>query len=233
MLPRMECELDSEPVETICELLERMRQIESCLPRQDGVAAFNHVYRRVTAEVLKAIHDGAFENREFVTQLDVQFGNLYLAALDGGAKQPVPRAWQELLKRRSDPHISRLQFALAGMNAHINRDLPVAVVSTCQKLASDLDTPGWHTDYARVDGILEQLEPTIRAELLNELPPEQRADVADLVADWTIVGARRAAWTNARVLWRIRSEPGLRDDYLGMLDWFVARVGRGLLRPLV
>jgi len=32
--------------------------------------------------------------------------------------------------------IEPIQFALAGMNAHINHDLPVAIVSTCTELAS-------------------------------------------------------------------------------------------------
>ena len=43
----------------------------------------------------------------------------------------MPTAWQPLFERRADPGIEPIQFALAGMNAHINHDLPLAVVATC------------------------------------------------------------------------------------------------------
>ena len=41
-----------------------------------------------------------------------------------------------MLANRSETHIAPMQFALAGMNAHINHDLPMAVVKTCEDLAT-------------------------------------------------------------------------------------------------
>jgi Family of unknown function (DUF5995) len=40
-------------------------------------------------------------------------------------------------ERRAAAGIEPAQFALAGMNAHINHDLPLAMVSTCMALAID------------------------------------------------------------------------------------------------
>jgi len=41
-----------------------------------------------------------------------------------------------------------IQFAFVGMNAHINHDLPLAVVVTCKKLGKDLDSPPAHVRVA-------------------------------------------------------------------------------------
>ena len=50
----------------------------------------------------------------------------------------TPSAWVPLFAQRSRRGVAPLQFALAGMNAHINRDLPVALVTTCRELGLDL-----------------------------------------------------------------------------------------------
>jgi hypothetical protein len=47
-------------------------------------------------------------------------------------------AWRPLVERRALPGIEPVQFALAGMNAHTNHDLPVAMVTACTALASRL-----------------------------------------------------------------------------------------------
>jgi len=36
------------------------------------------------------------------------------------------------LNRRNRTDIARIQFALAGINAHINHDVPLAIITTCQ-----------------------------------------------------------------------------------------------------
>jgi hypothetical protein len=73
---------------------------------------------------------------------DAAFANLYFAAA-GTASNPaaVPLAWRPLAARRAVAGIEPVQFALSGMNAHINHDLPLAVVSTCTALAADVAVP--------------------------------------------------------------------------------------------
>ncbi len=118
----------------IADVVERMQALDAVLPRGDGIACFNRLYLAVTEAVSEAARPGAFADAPFVRWLDVVFANLYLAALSNHVRGcgRVPRAWKALFEARAREDILPIQFALAGMNAHINRDLPVALVSTCR-----------------------------------------------------------------------------------------------------
>jgi hypothetical protein len=66
---------------------------------------------------------------------DVTWATLYLAvAGTAGNPAAVRLASRPLAERRATAGIEPVQFALAGMNAHINHDLPLALVSTCTAL---------------------------------------------------------------------------------------------------
>ncbi len=96
------------------------------LPRSDGVACFTRLYLDVTKGVQKELAGITFGDPRFLAQLDIAFANLFFSAMDGAAHKPVsvPRAWAPLVEARGARGIAPLQFALAGMSAHINRDLP-------------------------------------------------------------------------------------------------------------
>jgi Family of unknown function (DUF5995) len=51
---------------------------------------------------------------------------------------PVPRAWVPLLEARAKRAVLPLQFAVGGMTAHINRDLPLVLVQMCEELGIEL-----------------------------------------------------------------------------------------------
>jgi hypothetical protein len=72
----------------------------------------------------------AFRDARFMSELDVVFANMYFAAIAAGDVDPsrAPSAWRPLLRVPRNCGIPRLQFAPAGMNAHINRDLPQGIV---------------------------------------------------------------------------------------------------------
>lgn len=57
---------------------------------------------------------------------------------------------------------SPIQFALAGMNARINHDLPLAVVSTCQALTTAPDAHPHYADYQEADQLLDAAEQSVR-----------------------------------------------------------------------
>jgi hypothetical protein len=75
-----------------------------------------------------------------------------------GNPAAVPLAWRPLVERRAVAGIEPVQFALAGMNAHINHDLPVAMVSTCAALATPPDASEHFADYQKVDQLLDAAE---------------------------------------------------------------------------
>jgi hypothetical protein len=224
------------PVSTIDEVVAAMTALEQALPPSDGVRWFNHLYLRVTLGVRTTIAGATtFHDPQFLDRLDVAFANLYFDALRAN-DQPspaAPPAWRPLFSARSAAQILPLQFALAGMDAHINRDLPAGIVGVFEELGgSPLDTGGRRDDFVRVNDILEAVEAQVKGEFLTG--PIAKVDrlaapVDDRVAMWNVRAAREAAWTNAAVLWQLKSTPGLRQDFFDRLDRFTGFSAQALL----
>jgi Family of unknown function (DUF5995) len=222
-----------EPV-TVAQAVERMQAIDAALTPRDGVACFNRLYLAVTLAVQEEIARVRFRDTRFLAALDVTFANLYLAALRDPAK--APKAWTPLLEARNRRSIAPLQFALAGMNAHINRDLPVALGDTWRRyrIAPSRRSPQY-TDYTAVNRILKLTEGRVKREFATgalALGDEALGQLDDIVAMWNVERARDAAWTNGETLSALRSIPPLRSRYLEALDRMVGFAGRGMLRPL-
>jgi Family of unknown function (DUF5995) len=219
---------------TIAEVIARMEQIDGGLPRKDGVAYFNRLYLQVTRAVQAAAANVTFAAPDFTERLDVVFAGLYFGAaatLGTGATCPV--AWRPLIEERSADR-APIQFALVGMNAHINHDLPLAVVQTCKELGVEPeDGSPQHADYQRVNGLLAAVEGQVAgwfetgliADIVDVIP---RA-VDNAVAMWSIADARDLAWTHAKLLWRLRHDTALADAYGDVLARLVEISGRGIL----
>jgi hypothetical protein len=221
------------PVTTVAEAMARMQAIETATPAGDGLACFNRMYLEVTRQVDSELGRGSFADPVFMTRLDVVFANLYFEAVDAaGSNSAVPLAWRPLFERRGDTGIEPIQFALAGMNAHINHDLPLAVVTACTDLAT-VPTAGTHlADYQKVDALLDAAEQSVRQSF--ESAPELAVDrhlraVEDLVCGWTINTARDLAWGNSLLLWQLRDDPFARGLFLDNLAVSVALASRLLL----
>jgi hypothetical protein len=223
----------SDPIAAV---IARMQRAADELSERDGVARFNHLYLEVTRAVESAAQTTTFEDPIFTMALDVTFAGLYFAALDASAAgTSLPRCWAPLFAARADPRIAPIQFALAGMNAHINHDLPLALVSTCttEGVALQSDSAR-HRDFLKVNDILTTVEAHVKTEYLTGLvgvADEVLGRIDDVVAIWSITEARNAAWTHAQMLWAVRGEPGLTSAFEDVLDGTVGFAGRGLLVP--
>ena len=221
------------PVVSVAEAIARMEAIEAALPAADGLACFNRIYLDVTRQVNSRLGQGFFADPEFMTQLDVTFVNLYFGAADAAADPAaVPPAWRPLVDRRGTAGIEPVQFALAGMNAHINHDLPLAIVSACTALGTAPDADPHPADYQKVGQLLDAAEESIRQSF--ESAPELTVDrhlsaVADLIGNWSINSARDVAWNNSLLLWAIRDEPIPSDLFLGTLTSSTVLASRMLL----
>ena len=225
---------------TVPEVIERLRELEAAGPRRDGVACFARLYREVTEGVRADLGGQHFADAHFLERLDVTFAGLFFSALEAYERDPAsaPRAWVPLLANRSSPGIAPLQFALAGMNAHINRDLPVALVTTCRGLAAGLDERSpEHGDVERVDLLLAQVEARVKRSYVTgwlawvDRLVHRFHRLDDVVAMWDVGRARDAAWTNGQALWALRDVPPLADEFLLALDRIVGLASRGLLLP--
>ena len=227
--------LDRTPVQSIEEALVVMQAIDDDLPDRDGVKWFNRLYLRVTLAVASAVGSRQFNDAAFMTTLDVAFANLYFSALAAESTGRAPSAWRPLLEARHQPGIARIQFALAGMTAHINRDLPDGIVRSFLALGGDPITSELRErDFDSINEILERVEGEVKAEFaVGVLGAVDRlgGPVDDAVAMWKIRAARSAAWTNAQVLWGLRGIPRLRDRFFDRLDGLVGMTARGLLLP--
>jgi hypothetical protein len=229
--------LDRAPVHSIEDAIAIMRAIDESLPDSDGVKWFNRLYLRVTVSVRTALASATFHDAAFLTTLDVVFANLYFSALAAASTGigSAPSAWRPLLQARNTPGIARIQFALAGMNAHINRDLPDGIVQSFLALGGDPITDDLREkDFDSVNDILERVEEEVKTEFtVGVVGAVDRlgGSVDDAVAMWKVRAARSAAWTNAQVLWGLRGVPPLRDRFFTKLDGLVGMAGRGLLLP--
>jgi hypothetical protein len=220
-------------VTTVAEVIARMGAIEAALPAADGLACFNRMYLQVTRQVNSRLGEGFFADPAFMTHLDVAFASLYFAAADAaGDPAAVPLAWQPLVEQRANAGIEPVQFALAGMNAHINHDLPLALAATCTSLATAPDAGAHFADYQKVDQLLDAAEQSVRQSF--ESAPELAVDhhlsaVSNLVANWTINSARDLAWNNCLLLWAVRDDPVARGLLAGSLAGSAALASRLLL----
>jgi Family of unknown function (DUF5995) len=222
---------------TIADVIARMEAISNELAAGDGIACFNRMYLEVTRSVDLNLQQGTFADPAFVSDLDVVFANLYFAAVDGASDpaNTIPEAWAPLFGARSTPGIEPIQFALAGMNAHINHDLPIAVVTTCLDLATTPTEDTHHLDYQRIDTLLDAADQSIREsfESPDELDVDRHvAAVANLVDNWSINTARDVAWDTALGLWEVRDRPLAMRLLTDALARTVAIASRSLLVAL-
>ena len=221
------------PVTSVAGAIARMEAIDAALPAADGVACFNRMYLDVTRQVNSQLGQGFFADPAFMTQLDVTFANLYFAATSAASTPAaVPMAWRPLVEQRAVAGIEPVQFALAGMNAHINHDLPIAMVSTCTALATAPGAGPHFADYQKVDQLLDAAEQSVRQSLESaaELAVDRHlAAVASLVTSWTIASARDLAWNNALLLWAVRDDPITRGLFLDTLATSTALASKMLL----
>jgi hypothetical protein len=217
---------------TIAEVIALMQAIDALLPVTDGLKWFNTIYLSVTRQVDLNPPGGAWKNPVWLDHLDVVFAGLYFSALrdfiSGGA---IPSAWSALFQARYKPGIDRIQFALAGFNAHINHDLALALVTTDAdlNLVPAPDGPE-HVDYLSVNALLEALTPPTLTLLATDtlgVLAEDACKVGRLLSFWDIVKARNLAWDFAN---HLRTLDGLsRTVALDAQDGLTGALGKAIL----
>ncbi len=229
----------TEPPTTIDGVIARMRQIDADLDPGDGVACFNHIYLKVTELVKQNVTTGTFQDSAFLERMDVIFAGIYLRNVDAAkAGRPVDAAWVPLFQARDNRVIWPVQFALAGMNAHINHDLAIAVVETCAERGTTPDTPPVHQDYEKVNDLLAAAEAEVRAEFEIQIVKVATRDAEFLkhaVSSFSMAAARETAWITAESLWQDKRSlnPLAYKGHETVLGETVGVVSHGILLPVV
>jgi hypothetical protein len=212
--------------------------VDAVCADNDGLKWFNWLYLQVTLAVQARVNAaGGFADPAWVAALDVEFAGFYLgaiqAALGSGA---APGCWQAVFNVRNQPAETRIQFALAGMNAHINHDLPQAVVALCQSTGiAPAHGTTQYNDYTALNATLDSIINTAKQTMNVRLAGDSLPDVTrleDVVAAWGVAEAREIAWKNAEVLWHIKDVPAVSATFLDSVDASTAVASRTLLIPV-
>jgi hypothetical protein len=220
--------------QTIADFTRILEAIENTCVDGDGLKWFNWLYLEVTQAIESRAGATDFADSAWIAALDVEFASFYLdavqSALSGAA---APGCWQALFSVRNQTALGRIQFAMAGMNAHINHDLALAVVGSCQAagIAPQHGTVQY-TDYTAVnttlDSLIDSAKQTLHVRLLGDsLPPVSHID--DTIAAWSMADAREAAWNNAELLWHLADAPPLRSAFMNTLDGLTTVASKALL----
>lgn len=221
---------------SITDVIAVMQSIDELLPSNDGLKWFNKLYLMVTQEIDGQPPQNTWEDPAWLTRLDVVFAGFYFAAIAGalGQNADTPSSWDALFEARNRVGIDRIQFALAGMNAHINHDLALALLQTDDELhlTPALKSPE-HDDYEQVNGLLEQVLPSALNVLAVGIVGELAQDtgmLGRLLAIWNVRAARDLAWDFADHLRNLGSVS--RHLAVDAQDKLTGVIGRSLLLPV-
>lgn len=213
---------------SLTEVVARMDRIARVLPADDGITQFNHLYETTTQNMIRGINEGDFEDGAFMTDFTVHFASFYFEAVSEyfSPSGHTPQAWLALFENRGrSRELKPVQFALAGMHAHINRDLPVVLSELFRDDSSfPAANSASHRDYLKVNQVLSDTFDQLRDELLDG--PMWFRLLGDATAlPWVRV-LRDKAWLDGDLYWKLRNHEQSQELYLESLD--VATRGEAL-----
>ena len=223
-------------------LIERMEALLGPLQEAGDARRFFHAtYLRTTRAVRDALRAGLFSDPEWVERWDVAFADWYLDALTadsgGGA---VSQPWAVAFRAaREQPSAPALRHVLLGMNAHINYDLPQALLAVISpgEFADPAVIARRRADHQRIDEVLSRQVGAEDAELARAGAPRSRTDVllgpANQAASRRFLRESRAkVWHNAVALNAARARgPAAYAGRLARAGGLERRAGGGTGTP--
>lgn len=171
---------------------------------------FLQTYQRTTEAVGAAVSNGTFDDPEWVQRWDAAFAGLYLAALDAdlSGSGEVPRPWR--LAFDAPVALPPLRHVLLGTNAHVNYDLPQALLMVIpdEEFADPLLLARRRRDHERIDDVLARQVRAEDADLARRSPRGLLDLVLTPLNQWAsrrwLREARQKVWHNAVELQRAR-----------------------------
>jgi uncharacterized protein DUF5995 len=232
-----------DDVPAVVDQLTKLQDILARVPPLLGgnpLCDFNKLYLTITTCVLDRLYAGRFKDPAFLSRLDVEFAARYFDALrawsSANPNSRCPRVWAGLFQRIPGPDRRPLPSACAGINAHINFDLPFALVTTFDHLGTDpIDDSDQHHDYLQVNNIFAEAIPELRRGYLDRwqvLIDTMNGNLDDWWQGEAVHYTRNVAWRNAQRLWGMRHDLATTDKERAQLDRVSADLGKLLLSPL-
>jgi hypothetical protein len=190
---------------TIDTVLQRMQQRIDDLPAELAHRRiFATTYRRTTQAVGAAVEQGRFEDPDWVARWDMAFADLFLVAHDAdrdGRPAEVPRPWRLAFAAPTD--LPPLRHVLLGINAHVNYDLPQALLAVISD--EDFTDPVLiarrRRDHQRIDAVLASRVAAEDAELGPHTPLDRLLTPLNRVGTKRFLReARQKVWLNVEQL---------------------------------
>ena len=202
-------------LEGIDALIARMEEMEAELVKaEDQRHHFHATYRRTTQAVRDELARGGFLDTDWVERWDVAFAQLYVDALEQWERGETPSApWNLAFTIAADSELRPLAHVLLGINAHINYDLPQALLAVISD--EEFDDPSVierrEQDHMHLDLVLAARVAAENEELLSIAKPGDVTTLDRLLKPLNQAGtkrflreARQKVWHNARLLSRAR-----------------------------
>jgi uncharacterized protein DUF5995 len=232
------------PATSIPEVVKRLEEIRdyaantSLLGENDGIASFAKLYHVITRRVGEMVESGEFQSSPFLVRLDLEFAERFFQALRRYAADihTAPGVWRVLFDNRSDPNVAPVNFAVLGVNAHINFDLAHALIATWRHVAPDGDDTesAQYHDYRLINEVFKMEMDGLREELdslLSHGPDGAPWDVgANWLADLVVTFTRDLAWDEAKGVWERGASPEECRASERRLDSMATLIGQGVLR---
>lgn len=195
------------------ELIARMTALLGPLTAAgDKRRYFHATYLRTTEAVAEELRRGRFADPGWVERWDVAFADLYLDALQAGLAGRGPsRPWATAFGAPAG--LPPLRHVLLGMNAHINFDLPQALVAVIsdEQFGDPALLARREADHRAIDGVLAARVAAEGDELTRLTGPPTPLD--RLLRPLNRLGTRRflreareKVWANAVALSQARGQ---------------------------
>lgn len=113
---------------TLWPTVQELRGIAASRPDASGY--FPAMYARVTAEIARSVRTGTFASGEGMERFAEAFAGRYTGAAASAAGRAS--CWQACWDVAGDDRLLIVQHLLLGINAHVNFDLPQAVVAAAR-----------------------------------------------------------------------------------------------------
>jgi uncharacterized protein DUF5995 len=188
----------------------------------DHNVIFSLTYLRVTQAYRQTIDTPFFDDTSFVNYEDTLFAHYYFGAYDAWAAGQigrVPPAWRIAFNAAAGHAVSTSGDLLLGINAHVQRDLPIVLYSI--GLVAP-DGSSRKPDHDRVDQILNHVFEPILAEIARRFDPTiddtnlptslDDATLFQILAAW-----REKAWRNAEEI-AAAPTPAARDLVVAQIE---------------
>jgi hypothetical protein len=180
---------------TIGELIELMEATQQRLDNDgDARRHWHGVYRRGTVAVREEIERGGFLDPVWLERWDLVFADIYLDAIERwDAGEPPAKPWQVAFEATRDERLPPLRHVLLGLNAHVNYDLPqalIGVISDDEFADAEVMTRRF-TDHKHVDDVLTARVANEDREIAAAERPGDRGLIDRLLVPLNRAGSKR------------------------------------------